>query len=206
MTLKRYLEIIIKNVWIIIIVVLVALGATYFFTTRLPDKYTGSLTIYTYIQPDSNSHQDYYQYDGYYLYESSSLFTDSVVGWFNDPSNVSLIYDNANQQLPHTNIKNYQKLIQAKKNEQSSVQILVSSDSENYVRSVLESSREFTLNKIDSMQKKGLSKNIYLDTSDPFIITEKPSLTINMVVALIISIALGLSIVYFTEYMKVKDN
>lgn len=207
MTLKKYLQILGKRIWIFIITIIVVLISTYIFTASAPDSYSGSLSIYTIITQQSipQGQDSFYEYDNYYAFRSSEIFADTVITWLKDPSNVAEIYSSANEALPDISLKKYSRLITAKKNEPATVQISLNSDNEEYVNKLIDSTKYFIEDKVENWQKKGLLEDTEIEITSPIIIREKPDMLLNMGIATILAIVLGLALVYFTEYMKSKD-
>lgn len=208
MTLKQYLQILGKRIWILITVVVIIMLATYIFTIKTPDKYSGSLSIYSVItqQEIPQNQGQFYEYDNYYAFQSSEIFASTIVNWLKDPANVAQIYSSADQALPDVALKKYSKLITAKKNEPSTVQITIQSNNQQFVEKLIDSTQKFVVAKTEEWKTKGLIDNTDLDISNPIIVKEKLDLLMNMGIALILSIVLGLALVYFTEYMQTKDN
>jgi len=207
MTLKKYLQILGKRIWIFIITVIIVMLSTYIFTVTAPDQYSGSLSVYTLITKEATPQNqgEFYQYDNYYIFRSSEMFADTVITWLKDPANVAKIYAEADEALPEISLKKYSRLIQAKKNEPATVQITVQSENRQFVDGLITSTRDFVETKVSDWKNKGLLENTSIDISNPIIVKEKPSLILNMGIALIVSIILGLALVYFSEYMQTKD-
>lgn len=207
MTLKKYLQILGKRIWIFIVTIIVILLATFIFTSTAEDTYSGSLSIYTIVtqQQIPKDQGTFYEYDNYYAFKSSEIFADTVITWLKDPSNVAEIYSKANEALPDISLKKYSKLITAKKNEPATVQISLQSDNEEFVNKLIDSTKYFIEDKVEDWQQKGLLDNTEIEISNPIVIMEKPDMLTNIAIALIISIVLGLALVYLTEYMQTKN-
>lgn len=207
MTLKKYLQILSKRIWLFIITIIIVMCSTYLFTIFSPENFNGSLSVYTLItqQKIPQDQSDFYKYDNYYALQSSEIFANTVITWLKDPANVSTIYTQADELLPEVGLKKYSKLITAKKNEPTAVQISIQSNNQESVSKLIDSTKQFIVDKTQEWKNKGLLENTNLDISNPIIIKEKPSITLNMGIALIVSIVLGLALVYFSEYMQSKD-
>lgn len=207
MTLKKYFQILGKRIWIFIITIVILLLATYIFSVVAPDKYSGSLSVYTLITQEQipQNQGEFYQYDNYYIFRSSELFADTVITWLKDPVSVAKIYAQADETLPEVGLKKYSRLIQTKKNEPAAVQVTIQSENRDFVDKLIISTRNFIDTKVDDWEKKGLLENTNVDISEPIIIKEKVSILFNLAIALVVSVVLGLALVYFTEYMQSKD-
>ncbi len=207
MTLKKYLQIFGKRIWIFIATLVIVLVGTYVFTISSHDNYSGSLSIYTLVtkQEIPKDQSTFYEYDNYYAFQSSEIFADTVITWLKDPANVSTIYAQANQALPDISLKKYSRLITAKKNEPATVQISLQSDNKEFVDKLIDSTKYFVENKVTDWQNKGLLNNTEIEISNPIVVQEKPNMLMNMGIAFIVSIVLGLALVYFTEYIQTKE-
>ena len=65
MLLREYLEIFAKRFWILLLIVVIVLLGTYFFTKGQKDNYAGSLTVYTLISPQQLSANDDFKFDNF---------------------------------------------------------------------------------------------------------------------------------------------
>lgn len=203
MQLKEYIQIFFKRIWIFILVVIILTLGTYIFTVNQPNKYTGSLTIYSVINsdPKNTKEQDFYEFDNYYSFQAGGYLADTIISWLKDPVNVSWIYEDAGKDVPAETLKNYSKLIKGTKTEPATVQVTISSEDSDYVDKLIVSTEKFIINKSNEWKEKGILANNQLDMSEAFVMQEKPPVLVNTLVAFVLSIILGLAFVYFTEYM-----
>lgn len=202
MQFREYLEILSRRAWILITTIVVITLGTYLFTISQQDSYVGSLTTYVLIKPqDTNKSTGFYEYDNYYAMQSATIYVNTIISWLKDPSYVSDIYAKANQNIPASNLKNYSKLITAKKLDPSAMQVSVSSTNEDYVRSLINAIKDFVKEKNTSITSNNLVNNANLDISEPIIIRQKPEVVTNVLISIVASIVVGLGLVYFTEYM-----
>jgi len=207
MQLKEYIEIFLKRIWIFIITIIVLTLGTYMFTVNQPNKFTGSLTVYSVINSDPKNIEEhnFYEFDNYYSFQAGGYLADTIISWLKDPVNVSWIYENAGKDVPAETLKNYSKLIKGTKTEPATVQITISSEDSDYVNKLIVSTEKFIINKSEEWKQKGILANNQLDMSEAFVIQEKPPVLINTLIAFILSMILGLALVFFTEYMH-KDK
>jgi capsular polysaccharide biosynthesis protein len=185
MQLREYIEIFLKRIWIFIIAIVVLTLGAYIFTVSQPDKYTGSLTIYSIINsdPKNNLQQSYYEFDNYYSFQAGGYLADTIISWLKDPVNVSWIYNDAGKDIPADNLKNYSKLIKGTKTEPATVQVTISSEDSDYVNKLIGSTEKFIINKSNEWKEKGILGNNQFDMSEAFVIKEKPPVLINTLVA-----------------------
>ena len=165
MELREYLKILGKRIWLFIVTVLIVLLGTYFFTVIQAEKFSGSLCINTIVtsQEEHYAKGTFYQYDNYYIFRSNESFADTVVSWLKDPANVITIFDQANEQLPQTTLKKYSRIIDAKKVPPATIQITMKSEDEEYVRSIINSVKNFVEDKTEKYIDKDLINDITLD-------------------------------------------
>jgi capsular polysaccharide biosynthesis protein len=206
MELKDYLKFITKRIWLFLAIVAVIIIGTYYNTIKRPNVFTGNVTFYTVVtnQITNTQNADFYGYDSYYSTEASKNLVDTLISWFKDPSYVSSIYGSAKENLPDINLKKYSKLISTQKTIPSTFSVSISSTDEEYVKNILAASKQFVKNNIDDWTAKGLLKNVKAESTDVFVVKEKPSLSINLSIALVVGLFIGFSLVYFLEYLKQK--
>jgi len=204
MELREYLKIFVARVWLFVATIIVVVGGTYVFTITRPQTYTGALTIYNVINADPQdiSNGKFYEYDNFYSLEASKGYSDIIIAWLQDPSNVSQIYAQANKEIPAGNLKKFSQLIKATRIEPAAVEVFISSLDNDYVKSLLASTKQFVVNKNEDWKNKGMITDSHLDISEPIIYKDKAPILINLAIALVVGIILGLASVYLTEYLS----
>jgi len=201
MELRDIFKIISQRIWIFILIIVIVGVGTYFYTQSQSSKFIGSLTIYTMINPQADN-PNYYEYDNYYTFQASESLLDTISAWFKDPAYLTQIYSMANEDLPDIKFKKYATLFSIKKNIPSSLVISINSTSQDYVRNVLESAKQFSIDNLTLWQKNGLVKNASISASDIFIVNEKPDMAINLVLGLISGFVIACLFVFGLEYFK----
>jgi len=202
MQLKEYLAIFVKKIWILIATMIIVIFSTYLFCINMPDKYTGSLSLYANIVSTNNTANDYYNYDSYYSLLSSQILPDLVISWLKDPANITQIYENANQTLPDIELKKYAKLITTKKYPPSSVQITYESANKNEVEQIMQSTKTLLETKSAEIKDKKLINNMYIEVSNPIVVKDKIATSDNLLIASVIGFVLGLALIYFINYLE----
>ena len=201
MELRDIFKVIGNRIWIFVLIVAVIGVGTYFYTLNQSNKYIGSLTIYTMVNPQEDSPL-FYEYDNYYTFQASESLLDTISAWFKDPAYLTKIYATANEDLPNIKFKKYATLLSIKKNIPTSLVISISSPSEEYVRNILESAKIFSINNLSEWQEKGLIKNASISASDIFIVNEKPDIMLNLMLGIISGILIAVLFIFSLEYFK----
>ncbi|OGD65771.1 hypothetical protein A3F08_01670 [Candidatus Berkelbacteria bacterium RIFCSPHIGHO2_12_FULL_36_9] len=202
MELKDYLQIIGKRVWMLILTVLIFTLATYFFTLKQPTTYDASSYINGVIKESAKPNADFYQFDNYYSISASTLFTDTIMAWLGDPSNVTEIYETAQQEKPDIKLSKFTKLIKAQKRPAGSVQIVFNNKDREVAESLTDSTIKFVKNKADSLVKQGMFSGLYLDTSNSIVVEHKPPVLTSTLIAFVASLILGLALVFLSDYFS----
>ncbi|EKD56077.1 MAG: hypothetical protein ACD_58C00304G0005 [uncultured bacterium] len=201
MELRDYLLVIGKRIWMLLICFLVVVIGVYFFTTSQPTSYEGSLTI-NITKPAEQGKTTEYQFDKYYALQASGMFAETVVSWLGDPSIISDIFTNANQELPQIGLTKLTKLLNPKKVLPSNVQVRYSSTDEGKIEPLLKSAGDFVKARSVNLTKQDVTNNFIVEVNDPVVFAKKISLTTNLIMGFIVGMILGLLMVFATEYLK----
>lgn len=206
MELRDYLKIISKRIWLLVGTVIVVAIGTYWFTAIQPITYDASSFVNVVVkQPTNQGSTQYFQYDNYYSIQSSSFFTDAIIAWLQDPSNVDSIYNSAQIAKPDVKLSNLSKLIKATKKPPFSVQISFSNKDQVAAEDLVKSTVNFVKDKSATWTKEGVVKDIYVENSQPLVVIHKPSVILNTVVGIVVGIFLGLAIVFLVDYLKREE-
>lgn len=201
MQLKEMIKVILKHIWILVIVLIIFIGGVYYYTKKQPSQFSGSLTLYTMVDPQKES-IEYYDYDNYYAFQSSKNLLDTIASWFSDPAYLNTIYAMADEDLPQTTLKNYAKLFETKKNAPSSLVVSIKSSNHSYVNNLLESAKQFSQNNITQWKQIGVLQNVSIVPSDIFIVEEKANTSLNLILGAISGLIISLLIIFGIEYFK----
>lgn len=93
MELRDYIKVYWLQRWLILTLVFVAIGVTTAVVLTTPEQ-TG-VSISFAINRTNREATDQYQYDGYYALQAADLFAQTVVSWFNTPSVLREVYEQA---------------------------------------------------------------------------------------------------------------
>lgn len=202
MELREYVKIIASRLWLLITVVIVATLGTFIFIYTQPGSYDASASIDV-IKKQDNSVKEY-QYDDYYAIQASSLFADTMISWLKDPSNVSQIYTNAQLELPTLKLKNVANLIKPKKIDPAAITITLNDKEEKNVKSLIYSTINFVKNKVQMLSDSGEIKGFTVSYSEPLIVKYQKPILSNTAIAFMVSLILGIGLVFLVEYFNPK--
>ncbi len=97
---------------ILAVSVITAISA-FIFSAIQPVAYETSLSLL--ISKESSQETTDFKYDGYYAFQTSEIFADSIQEWMKSPETVNEIYQEAGVGQDFKNIKSYGKKFTAKK-------------------------------------------------------------------------------------------
>lgn len=203
MEFKKYLKIISQNKWLLILIILISVLSTYFFSINKKVSYTGSLYANAIVNSEETT-TIYYDYDNYYSLKASESYLDIVSSWLKDPASVTSIYNKANEILPETTISKYSKTITTKKVDPTTIQITVKSETIDKTKNVLSAIKNFITDKSHEYNQKGYIKNAVIVTGEIFIAKDITNININLLISGFISLILGLMFIFFINYFKEK--
>lgn len=201
MELSDYWKIFLKKIWILILSVLVVGAISYFFTVRTPISYDASTNVNVLVK-NSQESSNYYNYDGYYGIQASSLFSDTISSWLQDPANIVEIYKKSGIDTSSHSLKNLSKLITTKKRAPATIIININSDSINDAETISKNIIQFIEEKTKNLEKENLLKNVFIEASQSLVVDHKPPVTTNTIAGLIAGIILGIGLIFFFEYIK----
>lgn len=202
MELKEYLNMIVKNKLIIFIIIIFSCLLTYYFTITKKVSYDGSLYVNAIVA--SQNLENEYDYDNYYSLKASESFLDIVIGWLKDPANIASIYAKTNEIFPQEKISKYSNIITSKKINPTTMQILISGESENYVKNILSSIKVFINDKSLIYSQNEYVKNANVVTGDIFVTKNIPNLYLNLIIAFFVGIFISIIFILFKGYMNKK--
>ena len=203
MELKDYVKIIGQRFWLLFIVVVIVTLGVYLLTKTMPESYDGSVSVFITKKPDKGVVGDY-EYDRYYAIKASSLLTDSIITWLQDPSNVIEIYNTTNLDLPTEKLNKLTKVIKAKKKDPATINITASAPDEVNVKNLINSTINFIDIRMNSDIVSGAAENFDLTYSDSIVLKHQKSPLLNSLIGFIVGVVLGLGMVFLVEYFYPK--
>lgn len=202
MELREYIKIINKYKLIFwSIVILCALSAL-IWTKIQPKSYLASNT-YTVNKTSALLQKDasFYQFENYYNVQSSGLFSQIVTNWFESPSLVKEIYENAGIPVPAVSQKKLSKTFKAIREEPATINVSVTGSDKEELITLLNSASEVLQQKTNGMSKN--SENVYeLAKFTPIVNDNSPNLILNTIIGLFAGIFLAIILAMGLDYFK----
>lgn len=217
MELKEFLEVIRKNLALIVVVTAVFLIAGVSITYLIPNKYSSSIDVYVSRRATKETDQ-YYTYDGYYSTQSSVQYASTVSGLF---QSLQIVRDAAGK--VQTN-NSYQKSEEEPANLSEDVKYLKDVQSKILVEDVapqiitvsfkdedLEKSKIWVMSLGEAVKEKVDEVNSNSDgkfkvdmSALPLVEEVSPSLVINIVVSLMSGVLVGTLWAFGKKYFNKK--
>jgi capsular polysaccharide biosynthesis protein len=202
MELREYFRMVGKHSAIFLIIVILATLAAFVFTKLQPDSYLGSTTL-TVNKGSSYKQKDvpFYLFDNYYNVQSSGLFSQIVVNWFESPSLVKEIYDKAGVPLPNVKQSDMSKIFKAVREEPATINLSVIDADKETVSKLINAASSVIQEKTDDLGKN--SESFYEISKFPSLVTSNnPNIVLNTFIGLIAGLLLGVIFTLGIEYFK----
>lgn len=197
MELKEYIQIIKKNIKIILAVTLAVIFASLIYFYVQPISYDTSLTLDV-TRLGTQATQDY-RYDNFYRLQADDKFADTVVKWLASPRVVTNIYAKANIDTKNLSLTRLSKSVSAQKQSSQIVTVNFSSPSQKSAQRISES-----LVKVISQDTQKLNK--YQKETNWFkIISEKPIIvkhTFNYKIIFLGAFLVGIFLAFWVTLIK----
>lgn len=204
MDLKAYFRILGKNWILIVIIIVLFVGATLYFTGRQPITYSASASIDISRSEQKQSAVSYYQYDNYYSSLSANSLSDNVVGWVSSPATVAEIYKKANMDLPKGDLKALGKIFTAKKKVASAAVIDISYTSESPEQSsnLVNTATNILKDKVEKYNNNSDTGIFQVNLSSPVVIENAKPYAINIFIAAFAGLLISLAVAFGRESLK----
>lgn len=202
MELRDYLKLINKNKIIFWVVVALCGLSALVWTMSLPKTYLAS-TTFTVNKSSSISQKDSttYLFDNYYNIQSAGLFSQIVTTWFESPSLVTEIYQNAGIPVPNVSQKKLSKTFKAIREEPATINVNLTGTSKDELNKLLNSAATVLQEKTNDLSKSGDS--LYdLAKFTPVVSDNSPNLILNTIIGLFAGLFLAALLVLGVEYFK----
>lgn len=181
-----YLNIIKKNIILIVSVIIIVTGITLILTWGTPPTYQSSSAIEITRSPlQTQSNVEYFQYDNFYNTQVATTFANNVVGLIGAPSIVAETYQGAGYEIPPSNLRDLGKTFTAKKKTDLSsvVDVSYSSKDKAKAEAMIKTLSSIIKEKIESNNAKDTSAKFTVSVTDPVIISNPKMYTLNAIVA-----------------------
>lgn len=205
MDIKDYAEIIKKNLWIIISIVIVFMLATLVFTLRKAPDFQATATMEVIrTQNQNQSKVSYYQYDNYYSGLAANSLSDNMLGWIASPSTVADVFKKTNYPLPSGDLKSLAKIFTAKKHQAISSVVDVSYDSSDKTKAkiLVQAATDILREKIDQYNSVDQSTDFNSIVNNPVVVEAPKTYTLNLLIAAFAGLLIGLSFAFVREALR----
>lgn len=202
MELKDYFKLIAKHKVVFWTIVVLAGISALVFTTAQPKSYLAS-TTFTVNKSSSIKQKDSttYLFDNYYNIQSAGLFSQIVTTWFESPSLVTEIYNNAGIPVPNVSQKKLSKTFKAIREEPATINVNLTGTNKDDLNKLLNSAAEVLQDKTNELSKNG--ETIYeLAKFKPVVTDNSQNLILNTIIGLFAGIFLAVLLVLGLEYFK----
>ncbi|MBI2263294.1 hypothetical protein HYU72_01480 [Candidatus Berkelbacteria bacterium] len=196
MELRDYLKIIRKRIALLVLVTLLA--GIFSFGWAYYKKPVSSASFSITLTKESEQTQkaaDFYQYDSFYNLQAASLFVNNIKGWLRSPAVVAEIYQKSGLEPVSRDNASLVRFFRLNHEPASAVLEVSFQERDN------EAAQKLTKATQDVLAEK-VASPFQLDFIEENISANKPNLTNNTVVGLVVGFILGLILVFFKEYWE----
>lgn len=204
MDLKAYLRILGKNWIMIVVVIVVFIGATIYWTGRQPLTYSASASLDISRSEQKQSDVNYYQYDNYYNNLSANSISDNVVGWVSSPATIAEIYKKAGMDLPKGDLKSLSKIFTAKKKVATApiIDISYTSADADQSSNLINTATNVLKAKVEQYNNNADTKTFQVNLSSPVVIENQKFYAINIFIAAFAGLLISLAVCFGKESLK----
>lgn len=209
MELKEYLKILRKNLNVFIGTILIVLAVTYIYTIKTPPTYYTASSILLNRKSTFTPQAQYFQYDSYFAIQSAALLANAISSWLQSPATVLEIYQRAKIIPPSTSLSKLSKIFKIRKQtaETNIIDISISEKDKEKSEKLMQEALKMVEEKTNQVAKSsGVAESFEVLSSNPVTISSKPDLVINLSVAAVVSIILGLILVFMKKYLEKNDK
>jgi len=205
MELAEYYKIIKKNIWLIVITVVVFVAAAWIITQSGAAKYQADISLDVAGAPvQRQADVSYYEYDNYYAALAAAAVSDNAVGWLSSPAVVAEVFKNGGYDLPGGDLRSLGKTFTTKKKLANSavLDIGYTSDSVDKSERLIRAAGNVLKDKIEATSQSGSAAKFIVSVSDPVVITEKKQIALNSLIAALVGLFISLGIVFTRHQLK----
>ncbi len=185
---------------ILAVSVITAISA-FIFSAIQPVAYETSLSLL--ISKESSQETTDFKYDGYYAFQTSEIFADSIQEWMKSPETVNEIYQEAGVGQDFKNIKSYGKKFTAKKMSPQYTEVKFKTEKRDEAEKISSAIVKVINNKARRIQENSKQEiSFKVESGNPVILEAKPDIPVNLIIGLISGAILGIFIVFTKEYFK----
>jgi len=203
---KEFWQIIWKNIWLIIIILVLFVAAAIIMTVRKPAVYQSSAAVeINRVQTLKQSQAPYFQYDNYYSVQVAGTLAGNMVEWLASPSMVERIYQKAGYSLPpQASLKDLAKIFTATKKLSNSNVVSVAYSSSDKVQSekIINAVGDVMKERIAEDNKNDNSAQSIVNVSQPIVVEQPKQTALNAITAGVVGLFLGLGISFVKDGLK----
>lgn len=202
MELRDYFKLIGKHKVIFWTIVILCGLSAFIWTKVQPKSYLAS-TTFTVNKSSSIKQKDSttYLFDNYYNIQSAGLFSQIVTTWFESPSMVTEIYQNAGITVPNVSQKKLSKTFKAIREEPATINVNLVGTSKEDLNKLLNSAAVVLQQKTNDLGKSGES-TYDLAKFTPVVTDNSPNMILNTIIGLFAGLFLAIILVLGVEYFK----
>lgn len=198
MTTAQFLKILRKELFKILLVVLVFAGLTYVVSKTKPPVYEAATTVS--VNPKTllkQSQVNFYLYDNYYAIQAAGAIADTISAWVQSPGIVAQIYDKAGIVLPKGDAQKLSRIFATKKETEKVNVLTISTRSEDrdLVKKLVETASEVVKNEMTKLNEAQPTTQFDANFTPPVVITLPSKDLIYAVIAGVIGFLLALLLV-----------
>lgn len=200
MELREYLQIIKKNLPLLIVLPAVLGGLAAWVSQQLPETYTASLTLYVKRQATEPS-TDYYTFDGYYSQQAAEKFTETVVGFLKSKDILLASAKLADLPVDQESLEQLENSIKVRQEAPQLVSLKVTQEEATTAKKFCTALAQATTERINLLNQTG-DKAISVDllNPEPLLVKNDPRLVLNTLVGLLSGALLGFLYIFLKEY------
>lgn len=207
MELREYFRIIAKHGKIFWGMVILVTIATFLFTKFQPKSYLAATTLT--VNKSSvlkQSQINYYVFDNYYNIQSSALFSQIVVSWFESPAVVKEIYSKADVALPDVSQAKLSKAFKAVRVEPATIHVSMNSSNKVELEKLINAAALVMQDKTNELGQADKESIYDIVKFTPIVTDATPALWLNTIIGLIAGIIFGVILALAVDYFGAKPK
>ncbi|HRY59840.1 MAG TPA: hypothetical protein P5096_00470 [Patescibacteria group bacterium] len=204
MELKDIMQIIKKRIILMIIIVVIFIVGAYLLTKKSKANFETSSVLTVQAMKESS---DQYQYGGYYSIQASDLFINTILGWIKSSNIVAEIYQKTGISYDINETNKLGGNIYARKVPPQNIELIISDHNEEVSKKLTDGVIAMIKDKTNQLgMVTNSAANFEIVSSQPITTPIKQNLPLNLMIAFILSLVLGITCVFIVEYLSPKIN
>lgn len=201
MEFRDYLKMYWSQRWLIGIVMALATATTFIVASSQPVRYESSESFaINRINPEPTAD---YQYDGYYALQAVDLFSQTVVSWFDTPSAIAEIYQQAQLDPEIDALSKLPSRFHVKRYSAQNIVVRFTERSEQRAHDVAAAVKAVLQNRSQTLNQDAQGRPIFeINGSTAVVSPSQPNPWLYASVALVLSFGLGLLLAAARHYLR----